>query len=290
MRFARIAFATRQPAIAGVALAISVFIAAPVGAQEQVEPDQPDVTNGTHIVDAGLLQVEMGGVYVRYDSTSRAGGSPITARLGLTDWLEARIGSDGLLIQSNGLTSVTGIGNLQLGAKVRLWPGEGGVPVLAILPAVNVPTASSAKGLGSGVADYVVSLLTGTDLGRHSHVDMNYGIGRIGDATTGGHFTQNLVSVSFSSAVSDNWNPYFEAFWLSRQAPGGGPVVAIDGGAIYELGSRYALDAGVQVGLTNDAPAFSAFGGISVVIGNILGGHGVHARFRRKAPPPEPRR
>jgi hypothetical protein len=265
-------------------------MAASTHAQEQVEPDQPDVTNGTHIVDVGLLQIEMGGVYTRYDAMSRGGNSPVTARLGLTEWLEARVGTDGFLIQANGPTSVTGVGNLQLGAKLRLWPGEGGIPVLAILPTVNVPTASSAKGLGSGVADYSLSVLTGTDLGRHSHVDINYGIAAIGDATTSGHFVEHLASVSFSSAVSDNWNPYIETFWLSRQTLGGGPVVAIDGGAVYELGSRYALDGGLQVGLTPDAPAFSAFGGVSVVIGDILGGHGVHARFRRKTPPTQPHR
>jgi len=268
--------------IACAALALIVPIAAPVCAQERVEPDQPDVTNGTHIVDVGLLQIEMGGVYARYDSTFRTGGSPITARLGLTDWCEARVGTDGWLIQSDGTSTVSGVGNLQIGAKLRLWPGEGGIPVLAILPTVDVPTASSDKGLGSGIADYLLAFLTGTDFGRHSHVDFNYGIGAIGDTTSGGHFTQQLGSVSFSSAVSDNWNPYFEAFWLSQQNSGGGPVVALDAGAVYELGTRYALDGGVQVGLTHAAPAFSAFGGVSVIVGNIIGGHGVHERSRRR--------
>ena len=30
-------------------------------AQDNLEPDRPDVTNGTHIVDVGLLQIEVGG-------------------------------------------------------------------------------------------------------------------------------------------------------------------------------------------------------------------------------------
>jgi len=275
--------------VACVVLALFVPLAASA-AQERVEPDQPDVTNGTHIVDVGLLQVEFGGVYTRFDSTSRSGGSPVTARLGLTDWCEVRVGTDGWLVQSDGTTTVSGAGNFQVGAKLRLWPGEGGIPVLAILPSVDVPTASADKGLGSGIADYLLAFLTGTDLGRHSHVDMNYGIGAIGDGTTGGHFTQHLVSVSFSSAVSDNWNPYFEAFWVSQQEPGGGRVMALDTGAVYELGTRYALDGGVQVGLTHAAPAFSAFGGVSVIVGDILGGHGVHARsHRRGLRPPQKR-
>jgi hypothetical protein len=266
-----------------------VLIATPARAQEQVQPDQPDVTNGTHIVDVGLLQIEIGGVYTRYDSTSQAGGTPVTARLGVTDWCEARLGTDGLLMQSDGTTAVAGIGNLQVGAKLRLWPGEGGVPVLAILPTINVPTASAGKGLGSGTADYLLAFLTGTDLGRHSHVDINYGVGAIGNPT-GGHYVQQLVSVSFSSAVSDNWNPYAEVFWLSRQSRDGTAVMAFDTGAVYELGSRYALDGGIQVGLTHDAPAFSAFGGVSMIVGNILGDHGVHERSRQKGLRPQPKK
>ena len=33
----------------------------PVPIEQPLEPDRPDVTNGTHIVDIGLLQIEFGG-------------------------------------------------------------------------------------------------------------------------------------------------------------------------------------------------------------------------------------
>jgi len=249
---------------------------------DQIEPDRPDVTNGTHIVDIGLLQIEIGGTFTRTSPLTRAGGTPVTARVGLTDWFEARIGTDGLLTQTTSDDRVTGVGNLQVGGKLRLWAEEGGIPVLSILPTVNVPTASEEKGLGSGAADYTITALTGRDFGRHVHVDVNYGIGAIGVPGGAPHFLQQLVSVSASAAVSDNWNPYVEAFWLSRDDPDGGAVVSIDGGAIYEIGARYALDGGVQVGLTSDAPTFAAFGGFSIIVGQILGAHGVHARQRQQ--------
>jgi len=252
-------------------------------AQDAIEPDRPDVTNGTHIVDIGLLQIELGGLYTYPAAGQRAVGTPVTARVGLTEWLEARIGTDGLLAQRNGGSSATGIGNLQIGAKLRLWAEPGGLPVLSILPSVNVPTASAEKGLGSGAADFTLAVLTGTDIGRHAHVDVNYGIGAIGVGADQPHFLQHLVSLSTSAAVSDNWNPYVEAFWFSREDVDGDAVVAIDAGAIYELGGRYALDGGVQFGVSSNAPAFAAFGGISIIVGDILGGHGVHARQRQLA-------
>lgn len=264
--------------------AVLTFSLASVGASAQppesqpIEPDRPDVTNGTHIVDVGLLQLEVGAVVGRPVPTERTFGSPLTARVGLLDWIEARVGVDGLTIDTVNGTRAAGFGNLQLGAKLRLWASPGGVPVLSILPTINLPTSST--GLGSGQRDYTLGMLTGTDVGRHGHVDVNYGVGRIG-TLQGSHFVQHLVSMSASAAVSDNWNPYAEVFRFSRQDLDTGPLTAVDLGAIYELGSRFALDGGVQVGVAGRAPDLAIFGGLSVIVGDVLGSHGVHARVRR---------
>ena len=182
----------------------------------------------------------------------------------------------------------SGFGNVQLGVKLRLWADPGGIPVLSILPTINLPTASEQKGLGSGQADLTVAVLTGTDVKTRGHLDFNYGFGLIGVGTGLARFAQHLLSVSASAEVPGPVTPYLEAFWLSRQEPEGGPVVAIDGGAIYVLNARWAIDGGVQVGLSTAAPALAAFGGLSVVVGNVLGEHGVHARQRqaaRRGPP-----
>jgi outer membrane putative beta-barrel porin/alpha-amylase len=250
-------------------------------AQENIEPDRPDITNGTHIVDIGLLQIEMGGVYSRPANGPRGFGSPLTARVGLTDWLEARVGSDGFVTQSDGATRQVGIGNTNVGAKLRLWADPGGIPVLSILPTINFPTADAAKGFGTGDRDYLIAILTGRDIGRHWHADANYGISRLGAGHGAPHFTQHLASVSVSAAATDNLNPYGEAFWFSREDPDGGPVAAVDAGAIYELGARYAVDGGMQMTLNGSSHDVAMFGGVSMIVGDILGNHGVHARQRQ---------
>ena len=261
--------------------ALVVIAAAGARAQEQVEPDRPDVTNGTHLVDIGLLQIELGGLYNHPGEREHAFGSPLTVRVGIAEWLEARASSDGFVTQTDGVARRSGIGNTQVSAKVRLWADPGGVPVLSLLPSISFPTSSAASGFGSGDRDYTLTALTGTDMGRHWHLDGNYGIGRMGAGHGEPHFTQHLVSASASVAATGNLNPYTEIFWLSRQDPDGGAVAAIDGGAIYELGERYAVDGGVQVNLTSGSRDFSAFGGLSVIVGNVLGKHGVHARQRQ---------
>jgi hypothetical protein len=138
---------------------------------EPIEPDRPDVTNGTNIVEVGLLQVEGGVQHARLGS-QRSLGTPLTARIGLFEWLEARVSTDGFLHQANGSSSVSGAGNVQVGAKMRLFADPGGIPVLSILPTINFPVASVSKGLGSGDSDFTVVVLTGTDLGRTSRVGL----------------------------------------------------------------------------------------------------------------------
>jgi hypothetical protein len=253
------------------------------GEADNLEPDRPDVTNGTHIVDVGLLQMEIGGLWNRVGAGRHSAGTPTTLRLGLSEWLEARISSDGLLAATNGADTAYGMGNVQLGAKLRLWSDPGGVPVLSVLPTINLPAASESKGLGSGQADFTVAMLTGTDFLTRGHVDVNYGIGRIGAGTGLPRFTQHLMSWSASVEVPGPVTPYLEGFWFSRQDPDGGRVAAVDSGAIYVINPRLALDGGIQVGLTDAAPALAAFGGVSIVIGDVLGDHGVHARQRETA-------
>ncbi len=243
--------------------------AAPALAQADpgIEPDRPDVTNGTRIVPIGIIQVEFGGLFTHDSPGQSAAGSPLTIRIGLTDWLEARIGGDGVVSQSTSDSRATGFGNVQLGAKLRLWASPGGAPVLSIIPAVNLPAADSERGLGSGDTDYTVAVLTGTDFAKKGHIDINYGIGAIGAGQGRPHYTQHLISTSLSAAVTDRWNPYVEVFWLSRTDIDGIPETSLDTGVIYELGSHFAIDGGVQFGVGGPSSDFAAFGGVSFIVG-----------------------
>ena len=240
------------------------------------------MTNGTRIVPAGIVQVEFGGLYTRDNPAQTAGGSPFTIRIGLTDWIEARIGADGVITQQSDGTRATGFGNVQIGAKLRLWASPGGAPVLSILPGINLPMADSTRGLGSGEPDYTVAFLTGTDFLTRGHVDINYGVGAIGAAAARPHYVQHLLSASVSAAVTSRWNPYAEIFWFSRTDIDGNASTSMDTGLIYELGSYFALDGGVEFGVAGDATNFAAFGGISVIVG---GKRALNGRHRNVKPP-----
>ena len=262
------------------AAAIATQNVTAVTAADDLEPDRPDVTNGTHIVDVGLMQMEVGAIWTRGNAGQHSLGTPSTIRVGLSEWLEARVSSDGFVQVADASGLQHGLGNVQLGAKLRLWADPGGVPVLSILPTVNLPTAQRGEGVGLGPGG-----LHGGDADRrrlpgawaHQH-----GVGRIGVGPRLPRFTQQLVSWSASAEVPGPVTPYLEGFWVSRQDPDGGHIAALSG-AIYVVNPRFALDGGVQFGLTDASAPLAAFAGVSVVLGNVLGDHGVHARQREVA-------
>lgn len=245
---------------------------------ETIDPDRPDLTNSPRLVVPGMVQVEAGVIQTRQDAEHHTFSSPIVARIGVRDWLEAQVGSDGLLSQTEMGERATGIGNVRLGAKVRLLADSTNLGRFSILPLVSLPAASGAKQLGSGDPDYTLTFMTGADVAPRTHIDANYTIGAIGSGGGRGHFVQHTVSGSMSVALTGQSSAYFEGFGISRQEPDGRAMTAIDTGVTYTIGTRVAVDGGIEAGLSGDAPAFAAFGGVSVAFG--------HARAAKRDPTP----
>jgi hypothetical protein len=233
-----------------------------------INPDRPDVTNSPQLIHPGLVQIESGVIWTRQDEAHRAFSTPVVARIGVRDWLEAQVGSDGLVTQTEMGEHATGVGNVRLGAKVRLLANPANVARFSILPLASLPAASGERQLGSGDADYTLTLMTGADVGRRAHIDTNYSIGAIGSGGGRRHYVQHAVSGSMSVAMTGQSSAYFEGLAVSRQEADGRAVTAVDTGVIYTIGTRMAVDGGIEAGLSRDAPAFAAFGGFSVALGH----------------------
>jgi hypothetical protein len=60
-------------------------------------------------------------------------------------------------------------------------------------------------------------------------------------------------------------------FRISRDSPDGTQNVAINTGVLYVLKPRLAVDGGMAFGVSDDAPAFAAFGGFSIALGGLSG-------------------
>lgn len=254
----------------------SLDVAAAAGQQL---PANNDVNDGTDNTDVGLLQVEVGGVFTRTDATSHGEGTPLAFRYGAFEWLELSAGTDGYLWQhASDPANAAGLGNLQLGARLRFFAKPGGPPVLAVLPQVNLPTASSAKGLGTGQADVLLAAVVGRDYPARSHVDVSYGVGSIGAGSGFPRFGQQVGFVSGSLGVTRAWTPGLTFTWISRQDAVTGRAYTLSGDSALTLSRRLALDVSAAFGLTSASPSFELAAGLSFVVGTLDEDDGVHVR------------
>lgn len=235
----------------------------PILEAERIDGDRPHVGTGTHVVLPGQVQIESGVQWQRLAPVWTI-SSPTLARIGLTDRLELRVASDGFLTRDDGSASAHGVGNLQLGTKIRLC-GDRDEPWLSVMPTVSLGLASRGKQLGSGETDATATLLAGRAVGDRLHLEGNYGIGSIGDPAE--RFAQHLVTAAIVHQTTQSLASYVEAAWWSRQERGGGAVSFIDYGLIVALSPRILIDGGAFFGMTAATPEYGAFTGISFAVG-----------------------
>src|SRR5437667_4642003 len=244
----------------GTLVAVTASCATLPPRSEPIDGDRPHVGTGTHLVDPGEVQLEIGGQY-QGDRRERTFASPMLVRIGVNDRIEARIGSDGL-VGRQGTQSARGIGNLQVSAKVPI-AGPPDAPMLSVMPAVTLGTASAAKGLGSGSTDAMVVLLFGHELTHRLHLEANYGAGIIGSEQERRHGSQQLVTGAAVYSVTPTLAMYGEGVWWTRQQVSGSAVTVTDFGVIYTLRPHVLLDAGAMAGISDAAPRYGGFAGIS---------------------------
>ena len=235
------------------AIVTFVLIAAAVGAQEPpIDADRPHVGTGTHVVPVGQVQFELGGQFQQF-GTRHSSTVPVLMRVGVSSRVEARLASDGVIVESAGSTSSSELADAQASAKIRLF-GGGDEPWLSVMPAFTF-----------GADDATVTLLAGTALTARAHAEANYGIGSLGG--DGDRFVQHLVTAAVTHATTRALTTYVEGAWWSRQHPFAGAVSFVDFGAIYAVAPRVLVDGGALVGLTTDTADYGLFAGVSFVIG-----------------------
>lgn len=253
----------------------AALLALALAQETTIDADRPHVGTGPYVVEPTEVQVEAG-VQWQGSADIRTFGSPVLVRIGVVDRVEFRVSSDGLLARYQTAADVYGVGNAQLGAKVRLL-GDRQEPFFSVMPTVAFGLASREKGFGAGATDATLTWLVAHSAGERVHLEGNYGIGAIGDGVS--HFTQHLLTGAIVHQTTRRVQTYVEDAWWSRQERGGSAVSFIDFGMIAALRSRLLFDAGAFVGVTSATPDWGVFSGVSFAFGS----DNLHEQFRRGA-------
>ncbi len=233
----------------------------------EVAPDRPTVTNSAETVPAAALQIETGLEYARSSNpTERRLTVQATLRIGLSDRLEARLDSEPLVrLQQN--RSTTSNGDVALGVKYRFLDAAEGQwwPALGVLPFVKLPVARPP--IGSERPDVGLVFLISQNLPWQLSLDVNAGLVAVGQREPNGFLLQALASASLAYAVTEHFSPFVELFFASKDERHGRETMGVDGGVMYLLTRRFALDAAVRTTVAGQGPNYTLLAGVSLRFG-----------------------
>ena len=244
-----------------VALAISYFAPARGVAQCPntpkdgivANPNRPTVADPADITQYGVLEVEYGFDHVMGLQQERENNLAGLFKFAATCNFEIRWDTDTLQHQTVGGVTQTGFGDNALGFEYRFHRQSKRIPSLSIGYSLRFPSASVAKGLGTGKYDHEIRFYASKDI-LGTHFDFNTAYIFLGRPSSGGtdQFTQ--MNLAFSHPVYKKLL-FTGEFFGNMRFNNGAPASANGLWAFtYAITPRLVVDAGIDHALNSAAP------------------------------------
>jgi hypothetical protein len=234
----------------------------------QNNPNRPTVANPADITQYGVLELEYGfdhGWPSVGQSFTDAGG---LLKFGLLCNVELRWTTTSFLTQTDLSGTQSGFGDFWIGPQLVIYKQTKRAPTIAAGYAVKVPSANSAKGLGSGRVDHQFTLLVSKDL-LGFHFDFNasaFFVGRPGAAG----FDHNA---QFNLAIG---HPLYKTLQVQVEFYGNTQLNSATPGfasglfaLVWSVTPRLEVDTGWDIGMTQFAPRRRIFAGFTYSIANL---------------------
>ncbi len=250
-----------------------LFDPTPRELMRELSTDRPDQTESPYTVDAGHVQVEMDLVHFTYDGHSPDGTrtevwnvAPVNVKFGLRNNVDLQLISDNFVAvrtrEADGATQrESGYGDLTARLKINLWGNDGGPTALALMPYVKLPLEET--GIRNGdtegglIVPLAVALPDGFGLGLMTSVDF------VSDGN-GGRDTQSVNTITVSRDLTERLGSYVEFVAVVGTAPDFDWQGQVDFGFTYAVSDDVQFDLGCNFGVTESAPDFQPFLGVTV--------------------------
>jgi len=139
---------------------------------DELSTDRPDFTESTDTLRPGLFQLEGGLAGSSHNLAAgpvhTIGGPSALLRLGVTPRIELRLGADGFESEWRAAGGIvehdSGHSDLDVAVKIRVLDEHRGLPAIAIIPGISMPSGSAA--FTSGGHDRFLKLCWSRDLGK----------------------------------------------------------------------------------------------------------------------------
>ena len=213
---------------------------------QEIITDRPDQTESSSTIQKGGLQIESGllleflGEDISYAERNIL--SPTTLiRYGLLDFAELRIVSQ-IENVKNASTSITGIGDLEIGTKVQLLKKEQSLLEIALLSHLIIPTGS--KEITSNTAGSINKICISHR--SNTNISIAYNLGYDYFDSGEGNLTYSFVlGLAINEKASVYLEPYGEFIEFEDN------VININSGITYLLKDNFQLDFSFGTGINH---------------------------------------
>lgn len=233
-----------------------------------IVPARPTASNPAEFQRPGVLQLEYG-----FNGNWRAPGgasevdTPLALRFAVSRRLLLEFDCDTPISQSADGTRTTGEGDTQLGVQGVLHHETKARPGVAVAYYIKLPTASAAKGLGTGRVDHFLIALVSKNISKTT-VDFNAIYLLAGRTTDAGHASSAQAALAASRGVTKRFGVQGELSGFTRNDAQPGAMFTL-GVVTYQVNRRLVFDAGVRAGLTPEAPRVGAVAGLTVGVADL---------------------
>ena len=253
----------RYSALAAFLVASATAIADPIAT------DRPDFVESSNTVGAGRWQIETS---IAYESDKQGGvkaktwSTPTLLRIGMGDYLEARIETDGMLSQDldgNGVNdSNSGFADTAVGLKWHVPGSEDSGPSIGVLLHADLDSGSS-DFRGDGVRPSL-RVVAEWELGDRMSLGIMPGV--ISDKDDQGErFTAGIMGAVVGYSINDCSRVFAEVAAEQIAAEShGGDVVNFNIGTAHLLSDDAQVDLAASFGLTDETPDWALTVGYSV--------------------------
>lgn len=239
---------------------------------------QPFVTDDAEVTDAGHWHFQYSNEFDILRRSAypnlRQDWSNFVVQYGLLNHVEVNVDFPLIWIQNargSGMPSVFGLGDVDFAAKWKAVQEEPEKihPALTANFAVEIPTGSEKKQLGSGFADYVLNFILQKTLAPNTQLHVNAGIQFAGNTATGAvgiRTPGHILSSGFS--VTRDVSPvlHLGIDLNGAEVHDGGPLerqLQLTAGGNYAISKDDTLDFAVSIGWYQ-APRIGFLVGISI--------------------------
>jgi outer membrane putative beta-barrel porin/alpha-amylase len=235
-----------------------------------IVPARPSVSNPAEFQRPGVLQLEFG-----YNSNYHFHGvrseldTPMAIRFATSRRILLEFDSDNVisLVTSDGVR-MTSLGDTQIGIQGIVEHESHSRPGIAFAYYIKLPTASSAKGLGTGRVDHNFIGFVSKKIGKTT-VDFNAIYLLAGRQGRAGLASSGQAALAATYSVTRKFGLEAEVSGFSRNDIQSGAVFGL-GVIAYQVNRRLVLDAGIRTGFTPGSPRVGALAGFTVGVADFF--------------------